>query len=178
MNSRKPDTGYCIWFMPTGCLYKRLSALISRLSRQHATPHFEPHVTLVSDIFLPKEEVIFMTTKLARALAPVEISLRKIGYANEYFRCLFIEAKKTKTLVKANKIARSVFNMELDSEYMPHLSLMYGEVSTDEKERIRADVGPRFDIRFTTKRIHLVSASSKMTCQEWRRLKHFPVVHS
>ena len=73
--------------------------------------------------------------------------------------------------MRANKVARNTFKME-DTEYMPHLSLMYGNVSTDKKKKIISEINREFNLSFEVKSIHLVSTDGEP--EEWYRIKEFP----
>jgi len=161
--------GYSIWLMPTGRVYYQLSELISQLSKKYSTPNFEPHVTLLGNLIGPGEDLISKTLKLVEQLKSFEIKLKKADYFDEYFKCLFIRAGKSKEVIKANNIAREIFNLNLDPEYMPHLSLMYGNLNPETKEEILADSGKEFDISFEVKSIHLFSTTDAV--KDWYRVK-------
>ncbi len=161
--------GYSIWLMPTGRVYYQLSEIISQLSKKYSTPNFEPHVTLLGNLIGPGEDLISKTLKLVEQLKSFEIKLKKVDYFDEYFKCLFIRAEKSKEVIKANNIAREIFNLNLDPEYMPHLSLMYGNLNPETKEEILADSGKEFDISFEIKSIHLFSTTDAV--KDWHRVK-------
>jgi len=161
--------GYSIWLMPKGEVYRKLAEIISQLSKKYSTPNFEPHFTLIGDLLGSEEEIISKTLKLAGQLKPFEIKLKKADYFDEYFKCLFIRAEKTKEIIKANNIAREIFNLNSDPEYMPHLSLMYGNLSSETKEKILADLGKEFNISFEVKSIHLFSTTGEV--KAWSKVK-------
>lgn len=161
--------GYSIWLTPTGEVYRKLAEIISQLSKKYSTPNFEPHLTLIGDLIGSEEEIISKTLKLAEQLKPFEIKLKKADYFDEYFKCLFIRAGKTKEVIEANNIAREAFNLEPNPEYMPHLSLMYGDLSPEIKEEILTDLGKEFDLSFEVKSIHLFSTTGEV--KDWSKVK-------
>jgi 2'-5' RNA ligase len=163
--------GYSIWLIPTGEIYQKLSKIISQLSRKHSAPNFEPHVTLIGDLLGSEKEIIDKTSELAKSLEPFEIKLNKAGYLDNYWRCLFIQAEKTKELIQANKITKKIFNRTSDPEYFPHLSLMYGDFSSKTKEEILADLGKEFDTSFEIKSLHLISTTGEV--KDWYRVREF-----
>ena len=164
--------GYSIWLIPAGEVYQKLSEIISQLSEKYSAPNFEPHITLLGNLIGPEEDLISKTLKLTAQLKPFKINLKKADYLDEYFKCLFIRAEKTKELIRANNIAREAFNSKPDPEYMPHLSLMYGDLSSKTKEEILADLGKEFDLSFEVRSIHLFSTTGEV--KDWYRIKEFP----
>lgn len=163
--------GYSIWLTPTGEVYRKLAEIISQLSKKYSTPNFEPHLTLIGDLLGSEEEIISKALKLAERLKPFEIKLKKADYFDEYFKCLFIRAERSKEVIEVNNIAREIFNLNPNLEYMPHLSLMYGDLSPETKEEILADLGKEFDISFEVKSIHLFSTTGEV--KDWYRVKEF-----
>jgi len=163
--------GYSIWLMPAGEVHRKLARIISQLSRKYSTPDFDPHVTLVGDLIGAEEEIIAKTSELAGLLRPFKIKLEKADYLDEYFRCLFIRAEKTKEITVANNVARGIFNLKPAPEYMPHLSLMYGEIFSKIKEKILADLEKEFNISFEVTAIHLFSTTGEV--KDWHKIKEF-----
>jgi len=163
--------GYSIWLIPTGEVYQKLAEIISKLSEEYSAPNFEPHVTLIGDLIDPEEEIISKTSKLADLIKPFKIKLEKADYFDEYFRCLFIRAEKTKEVVEANNITREIFGRASDQEYLPHLSLMYGNLDSKTKEKILTNLGREFNLSFEVKSIHLFSTTGEV--KDWYIVKEF-----
>lgn len=130
--------GYALWLVPGEPLFSRLAAQIARLSRKLATPLFEPHITLLGGITLPEEEVIARSVSLAGALKPFQIELGKIGYLDEYFRCLFIRAVPADSILNAHQAAQEIFRQQGGPPYEPHISLIYGKLGIETKKEIAA----------------------------------------
>jgi 2'-5' RNA ligase len=164
--------GYSLWLMPSGKTYDKLSNLISGLSKRFSTPVFEPHVTLIGEVEEPKEEVISKTRQLAKTIQPYVIKLTKAGYLDEYFRCIFIHAEESEDVVRANYLARKIFNRPNDPRYMPHLSLMYGEFTESIKHKIIAEIDKDIYLNFEAKSIFLYSTKGEV--KDWTKTEEFP----
>ncbi|MDI6602625.1 MAG: 2'-5' RNA ligase family protein [Patescibacteria group bacterium] len=152
-------------------MYNKLANLITKLSKQYGSPKFEPHVTLLANISGAEKDIIFKTSQLAILINSFKIRLTKVEYRNEYFKCLFIKVEETKDIINANLKAREIFNREWDSEYIPHLSLMYGDFLPEIKEKIIKEIGKKFDIIFAVNSIHLFTAEGRP--EDWQRIKEF-----
>ncbi len=163
--------GYSLWVMPSGEVYTRLAQTILQLSAEHSTPAFEPHVTVLGGVLGDEEEIASRCLELSRALRPYEVRLASVDYRDEYFRCLFLRAEETEDVREANRKAREVFGRREDPPYLPHLSLMYGNLAVETKQRIVAEIGERFDLRFWVRSIHLFSTQGEPRL--WRRVKEF-----
>ena len=164
------NTDYTLWLAPAGNAYRKLHAMISMLSRTYKTPLFEPHVTLLPKILLSEEGVIKRTAGLAKQLGPYEIKLSKPGFTDHYLKCLFLHVEMTKEVMQANRIARNVFDMDSNAPYEPHLSLMYGNISRGEKEKIIKDLAD-IEIRFKVNSIGLYLFNRDDT--KWAKVREF-----
>lgn len=164
---------YSLWLMPSGKIYTRLSSIISKLSRNYKTPDFEPHVTLLGGLMGAKEEIIGKTSNLTGHIKPYQLTLTKVDYLDEYFRCLFIKVKKTKLVIDANLEASNFFEYKQYQAYLPHLSLMYGNLPTEVKKEIITKIGKSFAISFKATSIHLFSTQGEPA--DWYRVKEFPL---
>lgn len=163
--------GYSLWLIPSGNAYNRLENIISELSKQYSAPFFEPHVTLIGGIKDSEENTLSKTSQLANSVRPFRVTLTEVQYLDEYFKSLFIRAKETDELMKANSKARETFNLQNDSDYMPHLSLMYSNSPTRIKEEIIEKIGKDIAVKFDVKNIHLFSTEGEVG--DWYKIKKF-----
>jgi len=168
MNSKHLTVGYALWLMPTGETRQRLSGTILELSRQYATPAFEPHVTLAGSIVGPAREVESKIKNLARRIPPFTVRLTTVEGLEEYFRCLFVRVAQTHPIMSANKAAREIFRLPKQPAFMPHLSLLYGSLLSKEKERIIISLGRQFELEFKAATLHLYLI--KREPEAWRRV--------
>lgn len=169
-----PSTGkYSIWLIPRGAVYHKLDHLISLLSKSYRTPNFEPHVTLIGGVTGSENEILEKTAQLASLLRLFQIKLTQVNHFDEYFRCLFVRVEEVKPIVEANAKAREIFGKKDDLEYLPHLSLVYGNLTPETKEEIIAKIGRKFDLRFEVKSFSLFSTQGEV--KDWYIVKEFPL---
>lgn len=168
--------GYSLWFMPTGKAYDKFNRIINQLSKEYNSPRFEPHVTLIGQRVGSEEKIIKKIEKIVSEIKPFKIQLTTVDYQDYYFRALFIKIKKTKEIVEANKITKEVFEMGGISEYMPHLSLLYGDFPESLKKKIIKNIGKDFFGEFEVKNLHLFNTEGEINSHlnTWYRLKEFP----
>lgn len=141
--------------MPQGRTADRLQTLITDLSAKYRTPNFQPHVTLIGELNLTEVEAIAKTARVAKQIDPFEIQLSEVARLDQYFRCVFVKATKTRALINAHSAACAVFKQPDHEEYLPHLSLVYGTLDPQTKQSIIQAIGGRLDVEFMVKEIHL-----------------------
>ncbi len=159
-------TGCSIWLIPTGRTFNDLSRIISLLSNEYATPRFPPHVTLVEALAGDEKDLSSKTDQLASRIRPFEITLTAVGYLDEYFRCLFFQVEESPALLEAAQTARGLFHQELNTRFMPHLSLLYGNLDPATKKQIIKSIDPDFNRTFLIERLHLYSTNGEPSL--WR----------
>ncbi|MDX1585312.1 MAG: 2'-5' RNA ligase family protein [Balneolaceae bacterium] len=159
---------YSLWLRPFGDIAFSIQQRINKLSDKYDTPSFEPHVTLLSGLRHGETELIQLTDTLAGALSPFDLLLTKAGYRDKFYQSLFVHIKKSAKLMNAYNTALQLFGYEEEEEYIPHLSLMYGDISREEKERILSVMGREFHIRFEVHSLLLVKTEGKP--DEWEKI--------
>lgn len=165
------DRTYALWLIPEAKVRGRLARTIRRLSRQHSTSGFPPHITLASGIVAPAREVAAKTAHLAKSLRPIHLRLTSIDFRDEYFRCLFVKVARTRPLVRAHQKAKQVFGLRGRRAFLPHVSLVYGDLSLATKRDIALALGRRFNLEFDVRRMDVVAIQGPPS--HWRRLKSF-----
>jgi 2'-5' RNA ligase len=121
--------------MPEDSVKEELKNIIHSFSNNYGGPKFEPHVTLVSSFLGSEKELLQKTEMLSKEIKPFEIFFDGITYLDEFFRALFLKVKITTKL----KIARDFICRKLDYndyDYIPHLSLAFGDYNKKEKQKM------------------------------------------
>ena len=171
MAQKQAGERYSLWLMPRGDVYDGLARTLHKLSARYSAPEFAPHVTLLGSIVAPRREAIRKSAALATLIRPFMIRLGDIDYRDEYFRCLFVRATITQPLRKAHQIAQEVFGFRREAPFMPHLSLLYGNFSRSLKDEAIAELGPRVDLEFKVRSLHLYSTRGEP--RGWRCVEKF-----
>jgi 2'-5' RNA ligase len=186
------DKEYSVWLVPSGHEHDDLKSLIATLSREHGTPDFEPHVTLVGLGVVDKAtdaSVARQVEALAKTICPYTIHLQDVGTTDDPFRSLFLKVEQTPQVMAAGRrglvFYRKVQQKAPSSpDYFPHLSLLYGNLLPADKERIiSVDLKGRklSDISFTVSKLQLWVTSAKIPDwpkswdKNWRLVREFPL---
>ncbi|MGO8788560.1 MAG: 2'-5' RNA ligase family protein [Terriglobia bacterium] len=157
--------------MPRADVCFRLSQILRRLSARYAAPQFPPHVTLLGGCVGARGELIRQSASVAAALRPFPIRLEEIDFRDEYFRSVFVHAALREPLRKAHRAACQAFGHRREPAFMPHLSLLYGNFPRSLKEEVIAELGPRFDVQFKVRSLHLYRTHGEP--RQWRQVASF-----
>jgi hypothetical protein len=133
-------TGFSLWLMPDVATAGAAAALVERLAPAHAGVLFEPHVTLLGDIFPPSVESLEATASaIAAATPPIAVSFSRAATGGVYYRCVFaLVGPIPPALAAANSAAQAACGH--DEVFMPHMSLLYSDIPQDEREAVAAAV--------------------------------------
>jgi 2'-5' RNA ligase len=164
--------GHSLWLMPTGEAYDKLLGLIKRLANEYNAPLFEPHVTLLGEAMQLEEDVLKRIEQLVLGQKPFPITLNTVDYQDFYFRTLFVRAERTDPLQTLHDRAKEVFEMQDIPDYMPHLSLMYGNFPQSVKEQIIKAIGRDQTTEFAVNSVHLFKTDGE--ANTWYRVKEIP----
>jgi 2'-5' RNA ligase len=163
--------GVSLWLRLDLVLEARVSRLIRELAERLGTPVFEPHVTLLGGLTGSSDEILERAGRLAAETPAFSIRLGALGGQDEYFRCLYLEVEKTPELLDLHRRALGSFEARETGPFFPHVSLVYGDLSRAEKDRLEATLE-------TPKRAcRSVALEARLTDGEvasWRRLARFP----
>jgi len=168
------DDLYSLWLIPEDDAHNLYSEVIRKLSHTYHTSLFEPHITLLSSITGSKAELIAKTEMLSRHLTRIFVKPHGIKYLNEIYRSLFILITSNEELINANKLAKELFGLPLDEEFMPHLSLLYGNLPVKEKEKIKEKLDSKLLASFHVDNIVLFCTSNES--DKWYPVQSFPLV--
>jgi len=160
-----------LWLLPPAPIQDRFASLIERLGRRFGTPQFIPHLTLVGSLHGSRDEIVRKTTALAATLAPVPIRLAGCGWTDQHYRCFFMHAERGPELLAAHETACTKLGEQVESDFMPHLSLIYGTLPQEQKNQIVQTIGADFDIAFHADRIGLCHPDG--TPEQWQLLHTF-----
>lgn len=164
--------GHSVWLMPDGAEGELLGGWIRRLAERYRTEPFPPHVTVVSALDAPVAELLGSTERAAAGLSPFTVHVDGVDGREEHFRCVFVQAVDAGPLRAAQASVAAAFAREPDSDFFPHLSLVYGALRPEQKHGLAHEVGGDVNVRFVAWQLHLWSTEGPLA--DWRELGVFP----
>ncbi len=147
---------YALWLLPDQVATEGFASLIDDLSNRYQGPRFAPHVTLLGRVTGAENDLQKTTEDLAQRLRVLTLRCQEIAREAYYFRCFYVRLEPSIDLVQAHEQAADAFGVDFVSDYLPHLSLVYGHLSRDEKDKLRGEIEPRISPDFVADRLQLV----------------------
>ncbi|CAI5483683.1 unnamed protein product [Closterium sp. Yama58-4] len=137
---------FSIWAMPEegSAFHASASAAISNLSTRFGCTPFEPHVTVIGAFGeregLDEQEVVKRMERLSASLKPYDIQVMELAAGQLFFQCVYLKMLPSKEVLHVHNEAVEVMGMDRNSvaAYMPHLSLIYGDLSDAQKQEAKA----------------------------------------
>lgn len=115
-----------------------------RLSQTFAAPRFEPHVTLVSDVYADPPSLQPLITRIAAQHAPLGLRIRGLQTTERLFKTLFLTFERSEPLDALYRDFREAIPSNAPKQFEPHLSLLYASLPETERqaltERISVDI--------------------------------------
>lgn len=160
-----------LWLVPAegSDASDRQGSLIERYADRYGeTVPFDPHVTIVGSMTHGEEAARTAAASLASDHDPLEVALVRPHCSTTYFQCVFLLAEPHTALLSLHADAAAAFDHD-PGPYVPHLSLVYGDVPLAERYRLvqefDADTLP---LTFTADRLRLVDTTGPVA--DWRTI--------
>lgn len=164
-------TGISLWLVPEGDERDLIARMIGELASRLGAPLFEPHVTLLPGLAGREGDVVRRAKEMAATLEPHTMPLGPVEGRSEYFRCLYARIPETLRLLTTRAQARLTFRGAGEAPFEPHLSLVYGRLTAEDKEPIVANLTPRLPSRLVCTALEVVRTGGPAA--DWRSLARF-----
>ena len=128
---------YSIWLVPDRETqkYQTLDELISEHTRSYPDAHdFDPHITLLGGIETDEPTVMDRTQDLARDRDPLELAFGDASCSTTTHQCVFLLVAPSVPLLEFRQAATEAVGRAAEM-YVPHLSLVYSELSPEARVR-------------------------------------------
>ncbi|KAI8826049.1 2',3'-cyclic-nucleotide 3'-phosphodiesterase [Fimicolochytrium jonesii] len=125
-----------LWAVPANP--QHLADVIASLAEELGTSKFDPHITILGSIPVPKDEVLELTLKVAAEARRFNATLTEVTGHARFFECITATPSPTTELRTLRAAAEKIFEGHCQSvlPYRPHLSLLYGELDEPAKEAV------------------------------------------
>lgn len=130
---------FSVWAMPPEQKRAPFRQIMEKLRIEFGGPAFEPHVTVVGAQRLKKAEACAMLEAACTAMSSYTCRLTDIAGGTFFYQCVYALVEQTPQVMEANLQANRCFGVDENARpYMPHLSLLYGDLSDEDKLKAKA----------------------------------------
>ena len=125
-----------IWLIPAFEDVEYLQAIINNLAATYQAPVFSPHCTLYSPTDLPAARVKKILERSVKNMKSFYVKKATISHTENIWKTIFIELLSSPELEQLQQAVISQFPNGQPYEFLPHISLLYKEMSDKKKEDI------------------------------------------
>lgn len=131
---------YWIFLVPTLSQSGEYNRIIKSLSEKYKTPNIDAHVTVLGMLRTEEKELINKVKEIAKGFNRIEVEVFGINFSNTISQCVFAQIKMSPQLLSLYKELSINLQSSDKSPYFPHMSLIYGDFSPEEKSNIARQV--------------------------------------
>ncbi|KAK3431108.1 hypothetical protein EUGRSUZ_E02848 [Eucalyptus grandis] len=170
-----PKFAYSVWALPPDDLAPRLRGLMDGLRSEFGGPRFEPHVTVVGAIALTEEDAVGKFRAACEGLRVYTAAVDRVATGTFFYQCVYLLLRPTAEVVETSDHCSAHLGYERPTPYMPHLSLLYGDLTDEEKKKAQEKAneldGSLNGLSFLISRLALYKTDTEdKTCQSWEKI--------
>lgn len=122
------DKRYWIWGQFDQESTDALNLIYRQVNEVLKGPFFKVHITISGPLISPDQHTIERFCSLTEKIKPIELIPDKYSFTEAVNRSLFMDIKKTATLMNLKRDIDMEFHLR-DANYRPHISMFYGKES-------------------------------------------------
>ena len=145
---------YSIWAIFEKEIDNKINSIKKKIQSRYKCPDFPPHLTLSCCLDINLSNMDEYLQKVATQLNKFEIIIEGYGYENKFFQSIFLNVKKNENFIEQKKEIDRIFNLKKNN-YMPHVSLFYGNLEKEKKIKL-INLLPKFNVITNIDKIALV----------------------
>jgi 2'-5' RNA ligase len=127
---------YSVWALPPDDVAERLKRKVMEpLRSEFGGPQFEPHITVVGAISLTAEEALEKFRSACDGVRAHNVAVDRVATGTFFYQCVYLLIQPSDELIGASSHCSEHFGYKSETPYMPHLSLLYADLSDDEKKK-------------------------------------------
>ncbi|KAL9455844.1 hypothetical protein AB3S75_005133 [Citrus x aurantiifolia] len=125
---------YSVWAIPPDEVRARVKKLMEGLRSEFGGPQFEPHVTVVGAMSLTADDALEKFKSACNGLKAYNCTVNRVATGTFFYQCVFLLLHPTPEVAEPSSHCCGHFGYKSSTPYMPHLSLLYGDLTDDEKK--------------------------------------------
>jgi putative hydrolase of the HAD superfamily len=163
-----------VFLTPAAFDFRYADRIIRELSRSFDAPLFEPHLTVCSGLCIDPGSLTERVTMAAQEFSPLTLQVKGVGCTEAYFRALYIEFMPDQRLATLRDHVGIGVEQPDNGVFLPHLSLLYGEMPLAEKETLALQLPPD-RTEFTFDSLKVVTPANIQ--EGWRDTLRWETIH-
>ena len=129
-----------MWAIPPEDVCDRITGLMTSLRSEFGGPQFHPHITVVGAIELTPDDALNKLRSACEGVKAFQVTVDRVASGTFFYQCVYLLLHPTSQIVETNAHCCNHFGYKNSTPYMPHLSLLYGDLSDEEKQKAQERV--------------------------------------
>ncbi|AET04349.1 putative RNA ligase/cyclic nucleotide phosphodiesterase [Medicago truncatula] len=126
---------YSVWAIPPEDVRDRLTKLMTSLRSDFGGPQFEPHMTVVGAIELTPDDALKKLRSASEGVKSFQVTVDRVSAGTFFYQCVYLLLHPTPQILETNAHCCTHFGYKNSTPYMPHVSLVYGDLTDEEKQK-------------------------------------------
>ncbi|GMH05193.1 hypothetical protein Nepgr_007033 [Nepenthes gracilis] len=126
---------YSVWALPPDDVRDRVKKLMDGLRSEFGGPEFEPHLTVVGAINLSEQDALQKFKSAVDGVKVYTASVQSVSTGTFFYQCVFLLLHPSPEVLETSAHCCSHFGYNNSTPYMPHMSLIYGDITDEEKKK-------------------------------------------
>jgi len=166
---KKKKIMYAVWLLFEKNDKEYLSQIISKLSNQYGSLIFTPHVTVYGLVDTSLEALDDIILDSINGTKSFNIEKNTISFSEDFWKTLFIDFNPNDSMLKINKHLTKHLSQFSKYEFKPHASLIYKEMSQEEKQSLADNLEIKNSFKITGIGIQVFSER----IEEWKITREY-----
>ncbi|CAO2842284.1 unnamed protein product [Amaranthus hypochondriacus] len=169
---------YSVWGLPSDDVKNRVKKVMKTLQSEFNAPDFDPHVTVVGAINLTPEDALNKFKSACQGLKAYTAYGRGVTTGTFFYQCVFLLLDTSPEVVHTSDHCCGHFGYNRNTPYMPHMSLLYADLTDEEKKKAqdRANVldDSLGNLNFTINRLALYKTDTEdKSLKSWEKVTEY-----
>lgn len=172
---------YSVWGIPPEEVGARVKKVMEGLRSEFGGPAFEPHVTVVGAISLTEADALHKFRSACDGLKAYDASVDSVATGTFFYQCVYLLLHPMPEVVEASAHCTGHFGFRSSTPYMPHLSLLYGDLSEEDKKKAQEKAKVLDEsigsLNFTISRLALYKTDTEdKTLTSWEKVSECDLI--
>lgn len=178
---KPPLQGYALWLVAEEKEQQSLQQLVDQLANSYKTHGFSAHATLLGLLdktWAEVDEIKKISKDIANSFSGIAAEIVGVGMRQIYFQSVFLPVVPATELVAMNLLARKLLAYKNDPPFMPHWSMVYGDLDEATKKAIVNEIinQRQFPHVVPIRQLALVDVHGYPN--EWKVIEQYPLAAS
>ncbi|KAL9232210.1 hypothetical protein vseg_007346 [Gypsophila vaccaria] len=176
-NNTEEYAPFAIWGVPSKDVKKRIKKINRALREEFGGPKLDPHLTVVGITNLTRTDALERFNAACQGLKAYPAHTMGVASGSSFWQCVYVLLDTNSEVMETSAHCRKHFGYTSDAPYMPHMSLLYANLTNEENQKALEKVNALDEeignLSFSIDRLELWITDSNQTLSSWEKVSEF-----